>query len=271
MTEIVVITGGASGIGKALTGIYLGRDAIVCALDHNAAQLEELRAEYAVHAGRLRVYTVDVCDQDQLKATAKAIEETAGKPTLWINNAGITVLGPFEKTTDREFDQVMRVDFYGVVYGTRAALSVMREPERGVIVNVASVSGLVALPYMASYTAAKHAVVGFTRSLQEEKRFELSPLRVVLVAPGFIKTAIMNPQNGITFPSWMQWMVEEPATAAAEIVRGLDNGLDEIIPTMNGKLFAGVNRLIPKILRRSSRMMVAQNWKELIGLNPIRK
>ena len=66
-------------------------------------------------------------------------------------------------------------------------------------------------------------------------------------------------------------MVEEPATAAAEIVRGLDKGLDEIVPTLNGKLFVGANRLIPRILRRSSRMMVASNWKELIGLNPIRK
>lgn len=269
MNRIIVITGAASGIGRSLVTQYLQNGDRVAALDNNAAFLEKLSGEIASPA--LSTHVVDVSDEAQVKAVGEKIRSKLGVPDIWINNAGIVKIARFDATSSEDFERVIRVNFLGVVYGTRTAVSLMRSPERGVVVNVASVNGEVPSPFMASYVAAKHAVVGFTRSLQLEKELAQSPVRIVLVCPGFVKTPIMAPQGGFAFPRWLEWIVENPDSVADEILQGIEEGLPKITPTLNGKFITQFHRLAPRTTARVSRALTAGNWKELFGFSPIRK
>ena len=265
--EMVVVTGGARGIGRSLVRAYLEAGARVSALDAAESALQDLAKENP--SEKLITLVCDVSDAASVEAAATRVVAFMGKPDLWINNAGISVLGAFEDVTAADFDRVWRVNFQGVVNGTRAALTRMKEPERGVVCNVASINGLVPAPFMSAYTASKHAVVGFTRALQLELSQKQSPLRVVLVCPGFVKTDIMKGHEGFEFPKWLDFAVGDVDRTAREIVEGLASGSDEIIPTWNGKAMKAASRLAPAWLARSSRMLTARNWKEFLGLKPV--
>ncbi len=270
-SEVVVITGAASGIGRSLAQKYLESGAKVAALDFDSAGLAQLETDCAAHREHLKTYTVDVSKEDEVILLGSRIAQEFARPTIWINNAGIAILGPFERITSKDFDRVLSVNFKGVVYGTRAAISVMKEPVSGKIVNIASVSGVVPAPFMSPYVAAKHAVVGFTRALQEEMDQTFSPLKIILVSPGFVKTKIMTPQSGMEFPEWLQWMIEEPEAVAEEVIRGVARGKKEINPTAHGRFLMKMHRFAPDLVVKSSRLLVAKSWKELLGISPIRK
>lgn len=260
--DIAVITGAAAGIGREMVTLLMKQGIYVVALDMNREGLQLLPCTS---------YTVNVADAAELFQITEKIVKESGKPTIWINNAGITALGAFEDVSVEDFNRVIAVNFQGVVNGTRAALSVMKEPKRGTIVNMASVAGIAPAPFMSAYVASKHAVVGFTRSLRQELELSHSPIQMILVAPGFVKTKIMDAQGGFRFPDFLQFMVSNPETAAREIVDGILKGQAEIHPTPSGKLFIKMHRLMPGLLSRSSRLMVAKNWKELFGFTRINK
>lgn len=265
--ERVVITGGAKGIGRALARKYLEAGAHVAVLDAAESALRDLGRECA--SEKLVTLYCDVGDPASVQSAAGRVLERQGKPDLWVNNAGISVLGAFEDVSPADFDRVWRVNFQGVVNGTRVALALMKEPERGVICNVASMNGLVPGPFMSAYTASKHAVVGFTRALHLELAQKQSPVRAVLVCPGFVKTDIMLGHAGFEFPKWLDFVVGDVERTAGEIFDGLEAGTEEIIPTWNGKVMKAANRLAPSLLARSSRALTAKNWKEFLGLKPI--
>jgi NAD(P)-dependent dehydrogenase (short-subunit alcohol dehydrogenase family) len=265
--KVVVVTGGAKGIGRALVRSYLESGAKVAALD--AAEDALLALAQEVASENLVTLACDVSDPASVQTAAARVLERFGKPELWINNAGISVLGAFEDVPAEQFDRVWRVNFQGVVNGTRAALKLMTEPERGMICNVASLNGLVPAPFMSAYTASKHAVVGFTRAIQLELRQKQSPVRAILVCPGFVKTDIMKGHNGFEFPKWLDFAVGDVESTAREIRDGIEEGAEEIIPTLNGKVVKAVSRVAPTWVARSSRVLTARNWKELLGLKPV--
>lgn len=269
MSEKVVITGAASGIGKALAKLYLEKGDEVAALDYNASELAKLEKEFSHRS--LSAFNVNVSLESDLQEVGEKLKNEFGKPSIWINNAGIAHLGAFEKIPSAEFDKVVAVNFNGVVYGTRVALSLMKEPTSGAIVNVASVNAEVAAPYMTCYVAAKHAVAGFTKALQLEMKYSHNPLQVTLVTPGFAKTPIMKGHEGIQFPQWLDWMVDNPESVAKEIIRGVAKGKLHISPTLNGKVFLGLHRIAPSLTEKLPRLLVAKNWKEALGLDPIEK
>lgn len=260
--EVVVITGAASGIGRELVIKYVERGAQVVGLDLKIESLNSIQC---------RSFKVDVTQSQEVQKTAELISAEIGTPTIWINNAGITALGAFDDIGEPEFNRVMAVNFDGVVNGTRAALSVMKNPIRGTIVNMASVAGIVPAPYMSSYVASKHAVVGFTRAMRLELEMSHRPIQMLLVTPGFVKTQIMAPQGNYHFPNFLNFMVSDAAKTAQEIIKGIASQNPEIQPTASGKIFLNLNRIMPKYLSKSSRLLVARNVKEFLGVSPIKK
>lgn len=267
--ELVVVTGANGGIGKALCKEYLALGAVVCAFDLSN---ENLSHELKEFREKLFFYNVDVSNEKSiLEALSKMTEEFKKPPFIWINNAGIARVDHFENISSAEFDKILDVNIKGVIYGTRAALSVMKNPERGHIANVSSVNGAVATPFMAAYVASKHAVDGFTRSIQIEKSFKHSAVKIHLVSPGFARTKIMPQEGEFTLPKAFDFMVADPHAVAIEIINGINSGKNEIRPTLHAKLIIEAVRLMPALNKIGSRLLVAKSWKEVIGFNPIKQ
>jgi short-subunit dehydrogenase len=107
--------------------------------------------------------------------------------------------------------------------------------------------------------------------LQEELAQLQSPIKMILVNPGFVETPIMHSQNGFEFPKWLKKWVEDAPTTAREIARIVEKGQIEGVTSLNGKMMSQSFRLFPKLLRRSTRLLTAKNWKELLGFKPIRQ
>jgi NAD(P)-dependent dehydrogenase (short-subunit alcohol dehydrogenase family) len=242
----VWITGAGSGIGLEFTREFWRRGASVVAIDRSAAGLAELEKEAALLRFPLKTLVADVTAGRDFIAALEALVPQCGAPAVFVNNAGIARAGGFLEVGLETFELVMRVNAMGVVYGTHFALPHMQKAGRGLIINIASTAGLVPSSFMPSYTASKHAVVGFTRSLQLEMREAGSPVRFCLVTPGFIDTPILN-QPGVDIPGWLRWTVSKPAVAVSRIVKGALAGEPQVTPDFTGRLLQRVYKWAPAL------------------------
>ncbi len=179
----VVITGGASGIGKATGVRFLEEGAQVVVIDWDAEALEQLKGQVA---GLSDVIQADVSDPDAVEKTFNEIEQLWGGLDILINNAGISQRHPFLEITPQEWRQVIEINLNGVFYVAQAAAKLMEE---GVIANMGSTNGLLGYPYYADYNASKAGVIELTRSMA----LELAPkVRVVAVCPGYVMTPMQE-------------------------------------------------------------------------------
>jgi len=179
----VVITGGASGIGKATGVRFLEEGAQVVVIDRDAEALDQFKQQ---GAGLRNVIQADVADPDAVEKTFNEIEQLWGGLDILINNAGISQRHPFLEITPKEWRQVIEVNLNGVFYVAQAAAKLMEE---GVIANMGSTNGLLGYPYYADYNASKAGVIELTRSMA----LELAPkVRVVAVCPGYVMTPMQE-------------------------------------------------------------------------------
>lgn len=183
------------------------------------------------------------CDLTKDEECLRVFEKIKGEfPDIsyWFNNAGIARLGDFLDFGMSEFDLVMQVNFRSQVMATKFWLPYFESKGRGVIINMASAAGLIPAGNMASYVASKHAVVGFTRSLQLELDVRGSSVQVVLVTPGFVETGIMQIGAKAGFPEKLKKLVSTPESCAIEIVDEILRGKKEITPTVSGKIMTSL-------------------------------
>ena len=177
----VLVTGAADGIGRATAFAFLAAGATVMAVDSNAAGLEELAA-----AG-MRVLAQDVSAADGPERIGALIAEAGGLDVL-VNNAGICPVARLEDTPDEVWDRVLDVDLRAMFRLCRMALPWLRRSGSGRIVNIASISALLANEGMGAYTAAKHGVAGLSKSLAAETGVD--GITVNYIIPGAIVTGI---------------------------------------------------------------------------------
>jgi NAD(P)-dependent dehydrogenase (short-subunit alcohol dehydrogenase family) len=220
--QTVVLAGASSGIGR-ITARELARlGAAVVVAARGQERLDDVAAEVRAEGGSVLAVATDVADAEAVEALAdRALEET-GRLDGWVNLAATSVYGTVEQLTAEEFDRVLRVTFLGTVHGCKAAASRMRAREGGTIVNVASVLGVRSVPLQSAYSAAKHAVVGFTDAFRLELEREGGTVRVGLVLPSTMDTPFfaharskMDSEPGPYPP------VYAPAVAAHAIVHSL--------------------------------------------------
>lgn len=258
--KTVVITGAAGGFGAELTQLLCKKGARVHALDINEPGLKTLADKmrlkgHAIHTHKLDVTSLEAWQDFGLSFTKK---QTA--PDVWINNAGIAHTQLFSKTTPEHFDAVMRVNVDGVVCGTRTALSLMTRHQKGIIVNVTSLSGHIPLPLLVSYTTAKHAIVGFTRSLRLELEQQAANIKLLLVSPGFADTAIMKNNPEFLVPQWLKWSISQPQDVARDIVKAIEKETLESFPGVTGKLMLRLHHFLPDHLYKVLvRLMTPKN------------
>jgi NAD(P)-dependent dehydrogenase (short-subunit alcohol dehydrogenase family) len=183
--KVVVITGGARGIGNAIAHALAREGALVAIGDLEAAAADAAAAQLG---GRSLGLALDVTDRPGFTAFLDAVEQRLGPLDILVNNAGIMPLGPFEDESDASVTRQLEINLHAVIYGTQEAVRRMRPRQTGHIVNIASLAGRAAAPGLATYCATKHAVVGFSETVRAELRG--SGVEITVVLPGFARTEL---------------------------------------------------------------------------------
>ena len=209
--RVAVVTGGASGIGRAIAQLFAARGAKVCIADVNAEGAAAVAAELEASGGEAFAVATDVADDASVAAMIAAVEARWGGLHSLVNCAGIDRPTRLEDLSEEVYDAIQGVDLKGVYLVTRRALPLMVRSGGGAVVNISSIMAWYTAPGYVAYTAAKAGVIGMTRALA----VELGPqgIRVNAVCPGFIDTPIWQ-RN-------LDAMAPTEAAAFAERIRGL--------------------------------------------------
>jgi NAD(P)-dependent dehydrogenase (short-subunit alcohol dehydrogenase family) len=185
--KVAVVTGASRGIGKAIAAALSDAGASVVLAARGADALESAGAEIAGRGGRVATVPTDVTDLEQMRRLVARALESFGSLDVLVSNAGSAPFtSPMAEMRPDGFDRYFRANFEGSLNGIHAAGPVMLERGDGCVLNVASVSGLIASPGLAYYAAAKAAVINLTRTTARE--WAPSGVRVNALAPGWIET-----------------------------------------------------------------------------------
>ncbi|RMF15931.1 MAG: SDR family NAD(P)-dependent oxidoreductase [Candidatus Dadabacteria bacterium] len=188
--RVAVVTGAASGIGRALAEELGRRGARLAISDINEAGVAEVADRLRGQGVDVLDAKLDVADRDAVFAHADAVLDRFGTVNLVINNAGVALGATVSDVEWEDFEWLMNINFWGVVYGTKAFLPHLKAAGEGHIVNISSVFGLIGVPTQSVYNAAKFAVRGFTEALREELDIERCGVSATCVHPGGIRTNI---------------------------------------------------------------------------------
>jgi NAD(P)-dependent dehydrogenase (short-subunit alcohol dehydrogenase family) len=239
--SIVAITGGARGIGRATAAALAREGARVAIGDIDAAAARAAAEE--IGSGTLAL-ELDVTDRASFEGFLDRVEAELGPLEVMINNAGILHLGPF--VDEDEASQIRQVDInlHGSITGTKLALRRMRPRGRGHVVNVASSAGKFTPPGIATYTATKHGVVGFTEAVRWEQRD--SGIDFSIVMPGVVRTEMIAGYKDVRGVQDV-----EPEGVAAAIVDAVKFPRVEVfVPRAVGRLWRVLN-VVPRGVREA--------------------
>ena len=190
--QVVVITGGSSGIGRCTAALFSRKGWHVGLIARGQPGLDSAREEISRMGGVVHAIAADVADAAELEAAAIHLTNLLGPIDVWINVAGNGVFGRFLSVPDAEFRRVTEVTYLGTVNGTRVALRHMLPRDHGVIVNICSGIAFHGMPLLSSYSGAKQAVRGFTDSIRAELRQDRSQVRISIVFPPAVNTPFFS-------------------------------------------------------------------------------
>jgi NAD(P)-dependent dehydrogenase (short-subunit alcohol dehydrogenase family) len=247
--KVAIVTGGASGIGRALCEELARRGAAVVVV----ADIDAEGAQKVAAANRCaQAMHVDVCRAGDVQALVDETVSQRGRLDLMINNAGVAICGEARDLMLDHWQRVLNVNLWGVIYGATAAYRVMVRQGFGHIVNIASLDGLTPMPLAAPYTAAKHAVVGLSTALRIEGA-ELG-VKVSVACPGTVQTNILDSAAFVGIRreeaiSEMQsgFKMADPDDCARAILRGVERNRAIIVDTRLNLMFWWLYRLSPSL------------------------
>jgi NAD(P)-dependent dehydrogenase (short-subunit alcohol dehydrogenase family) len=201
--RVVLITGGAGGIGKALAARFLKAGARVALWDADAALLDAACGELSA-LGPVRGYALDLTDRAKVRETAERVEREVGPVDILDNNAGIVFGADFLTCPEEKLLRTIDVNVNAVMWCTRAFLPGMIRRGRGHVVMMASAAGLLGVPGMAAYSASKHAVIGLAESIRLELRKQgHRGVGMTIVCPSFVATGMFE---GGRPPKLVPWL-----------------------------------------------------------------
>lgn len=196
---VAVITGASSGIGRATALEFARRGAHVVLAARRDEPLHELEAECRRMGVRALAVPTDVADERAMQRLASQALSTFGRVDVWVNNASVYLAGQFDRVPVEDIRRLFEVNFFGVVYGSRAALPIFRRQQHGVLINVGSLNSKVPTPYFSAYTASKHAVAGLSGSLRQELMLDgAKDIFVCTVMPQGVDTPIFQHAGNYT-------------------------------------------------------------------------
>jgi NAD(P)-dependent dehydrogenase (short-subunit alcohol dehydrogenase family) len=264
--RVAVVTGAASGIGRALALALADEGARLALSDIDTFGLSETAELAAARGASVHVQRLDVACREDVVAYAEEVRARYGAVHLVVNNAGIAMTGDVLDLAFKDVERVMDVDFWGVVHGTMAFLPHLVDSGEGTLVNISSLFGLIAVPGQSAYNAAKFAVRGFTESLRQELLVSGAPVTVTCVHPGGVRTNIARNATAVgghdatalsqLFDQHLARMT--PERAAQVILRGARRGRARVLVGADAKALdllqrltgSGYQRLVARGTRR---------------------
>jgi NAD(P)-dependent dehydrogenase (short-subunit alcohol dehydrogenase family) len=276
---VAIITGGASGIGRALGEELARRGAAVVLADLQIELAQEVAARIQANGGKATAAELDVTQFEAVKSLVESTVKTHGRLDYTFNNAGIGILGEARYYQIADWHRVFDVHIDGVTNGVQAAYPVMVRQGFGHIVNTASMAGLVASPWMVSYSAAKHAIVGLSLALRPEAA--AFGVRVSVLCPGVVRTPIIEgggkfgkllpplpPDRQRAFwerirPMWERMSPMDPDKFARKVLAAVARNQAVVIVPKWWKIYLWSSRLCTSLVDRLTRKSLADLKKAL--------
>lgn len=270
--KVAAITGAGSGMGRSLAVKLAERNCAVAISDVNEANLAETARLAGSRGVKVTSKVVDVAKKDEVYAWADDVVRDHGKCNLIFNNAGVGYGSTVEGFEYADAEWIVQINFWGVVYGTKAFLPHLRASGDGHVVNTSSLFGLLGFPGQSTYNATKFAVRGFTEALEIELDIMKAPVRATCVHPGGIKTNIARAARlhksvadlGVTdlenshvhFEKFFRITADD---AAEIILRGVQKNQRRVLVGADAKAYDLVQRLMPNryqwVLARAARFL----------------
>jgi short-subunit dehydrogenase len=252
--SIVVVTGASSGIGRATALAFARRGTAVVVCARREALLESVIEQCRSMGAEGLAVPADVRDETSMRAVARRALDRFGRIDIWVNNAGVGALGAFEALPPDVFRGVVETDFFGCVHGTRAVLPHFMAQGHGVLINVASMLGKMAMPYYTAYAAAKFAVVGFGETLREE--LIGTGVDVVTIMPAAIDTPFVEHSANYTGRALKPPRpVYDPEDVASTIVRAAEHPRREIFVGGVARALNVLHTMSPELYEQVARTM----------------
>lgn len=252
--RVAVVTGAASGIGRALSLALARRGADVALVDLNAAGLADVEREVGALGRKASSHVADVADRTRMAELPDEVIGAHGRVSLLVNNAGVSVGGTFEEQSLADLDWIVGINFWGVVHGCKFFLPHLRKETDAHIVNLSSMFGLAGVPGQSSYCATKFAVRGLSEALWVELRD--AGIGVTCVHPGGIRTEIVR-SSRIANAEVKAKMVERferlampPQEAAEQILRAVERNRMRVVICREARGTDWLKRLAPSAGQR---------------------
>lgn len=256
---VIVITGASSGIGRAAALAFASRGATVILAARRAQPLSEVAADCENLGGQAWAVPTNVSQEEAVQALARQTVERFGQLDVWVNNAAVSLFAGFEASPPDAYRQVIETNLFGYIYGARAALPYFREQSSGVLINVASVAGMVGQPYTSAYVLTKFAIRGLAECLRLELQ-EADDIHVCTILPASIDTPLFQHAANYTGravkplnPVYDAEQVAEAIFACAE------HPQREVIVGNAGRVMKLLHTLTPALYERLAARQVARN------------
>ena len=245
----IFITGGASGLGRALAERHARAGWKVCIGDLDAERCADALAAIRAHSPQSHALACDVTREDALQAAADWLQREWGGVDVVVNNAGVAQMGGIGETTLEDWQWAVDINLLGVVRGCKVFAPVLKAQGGGQLVNIASMAGLVHLPQASAYNATKAAVVALSETLQLE--LEPDNIRVSVVCPAFFRTDLARNMRAANpaLEGMTKRLVERARIGADEIADrifdGMQRGDPHILTHPEAKRFWRLKRVLP--------------------------
>jgi NAD(P)-dependent dehydrogenase (short-subunit alcohol dehydrogenase family) len=249
--KVVLITGGSRGLGLVMARQLLHRGAQLAICARDESELERARVD--LDHGSVLTVPCDITDRRQVQTMVDVIRGHFSRIDVLINNAGAIQVGPVELMTVEDYEEAMKVHFWGPLYTVLAVLPAMRQRREGRIVNISSIGGKVSMPHLLPYNASKFALVGLSEGLRAE--LAKDGIVVTTVCPGLMRTG--SPRNALfkgqhreeyawfSISDALPLISQSAERAARQIIAACARGDAEVVLSLPAKLATTVYALFP--------------------------